>query len=175
MTTIEPETSRGELPRDAPPQRNLIEAVATNLTRLRRNSGLDVAGLAARSGLAREHILALEGRRATPSLRSLWALAEAFQVPFGVLVSGAPCTTASFHVLRADGSHVVDSAGGGFRTRALSAAGDPREPEVYEVTLASGWTEEAAPHAPDNVRARRRRTRRAGDARRGVHHHARCR
>jgi XRE family transcriptional regulator, regulator of sulfur utilization len=44
---------------------------------------------------------------------------------------------------------VIDSAGGGFRSRALSAAGDPREPEVYEVTLAPRWTEEAAAHAPE--------------------------
>ena len=55
----------------------------------------------------------------------------------------------SFHVLRAAGSRVVNSAEGGFRSRALSAAGDPREPEVYEVTLAPGWTEKAAAHAPD--------------------------
>jgi XRE family transcriptional regulator, regulator of sulfur utilization len=43
----------------------------------------------------------------------------------------------------------VGSAGGGFRSRALSVAGDPREPEVYEVTLAPGWTEDAGAHAPE--------------------------
>lgn len=129
--------------------RDLPEAVATNLARLRRNSGIDVDELAARSGLPRDQLLALEAGRMTPTLRSLWMLAECFEVPFGVMISGAPCATTGFHVLRSSGSRVVDSAGGGFRTRALSAAGDPREPEVYEVTLAPGWVEEAEAHASD--------------------------
>ena len=132
-----------------PHARELIEAVAANLARLRRNSGVDMDELAARSGVPRDQLVALEAGRITPTLRSLWALAEFFEVPFGVLISGAPCATTSFHVLRSDGSLVVDSAGGGFRTRALSAAGDPREPEVYEVTLAPGWIENAEPHAPE--------------------------
>jgi transcriptional regulator with XRE-family HTH domain len=129
--------------------RELTDAVAANLTRLRRNSGLDIDQLAARSGVSREQLVALEGGRITPTLRCLWALAEFFAVPFGVLISGAPCATTSFHVLPSAGSLVVDSAGGGFRTRALSAAGDPREPEVYEVTLAAGWIELAEAHALD--------------------------
>lgn len=129
--------------------RELVDAVAANLARLRRNSGIDVDELAARSGVPREQLVALEAGRVTPTLRSLWALAEFFEIPFGVLISGAPCATASFHVLRAAGTWVVDSAGGGFRTRPLSAAGDPREPEVYEVTITPGWIERAEAHAPD--------------------------
>ena len=138
-----PEASREE------DSSELAAAVATNLVRLRTNSGIDLATLAVRSGLAAEQLAALEAGRAAPNLRSLWALADAFEVPFGVLVSGARCTTASFHVLRSAGSRVVDSANGGFRSRALSAAGDPREPEVYEITLAPGWLEEADAHAPE--------------------------
>src|SRR5690349_15805209 len=55
--------------------RELSDAIAANLTRLRRNSGIDVDELAAGSGVAREQVLALEAGRATPTLRSLWALA----------------------------------------------------------------------------------------------------
>jgi transcriptional regulator with XRE-family HTH domain len=134
---------------DQSDEQDLIAAVATNLSRLRRNSGIDVATLAELSGLPLEQLAALEAGRTAPSLRMLWALADAFEVPFGVLISGAPCAATSFHVLRAAGSRVVTSAGGGFRSRALSAAGDPREPEVYEVTLRPGWREDAAPHAAD--------------------------
>jgi len=131
------------------PDRALRDAIATNLTRLRRNAGLTVGTLAEVSGVSREQLLALEAGRATPSLRVLWALADAFEVPFGVLLSGAACATTSFHVLRAARSPVVGSADGGFRTRALSVAGDPREPDVYEVTLDPGWIEHAAAHAAD--------------------------
>ena len=132
-----------------PNERELIAAVAANLFRLRRNSGFDLATLAKMSGLAVDQLAAIEAGRTAPSLRTLWALAEAFEVPFGVLISGAPCTSTSFHVLRVAGTRVVMSAGGGFRSRALSAAGDPREPEVYEVTLSPGWREDAAPHAAE--------------------------
>ena len=152
MTATKPRVAfENEAASDTAPSnaRELIDAVAVNLGRLRRNSGIDVGHLAEISGLSREQLLALEAGRTNPSLRSLWALADAFAVPFGVLISGAPCTTTSFHVLRASGTRIVDSTGGGFRTRALSAAGDPREPEVYEVTLAPGWVEEAAAHAPE--------------------------
>ncbi len=146
----DPEPSRGN-PRESESSRvrDVTDAVAANLSRLRRNSGVAVGEMAEMSGLPREQLVAIEAGRAAPSLRSLWALAAVFAVPFGVLISGAPCTTTSFHVLRAAGTRTVDSGGGGFRTRALSAAGDPREPEVYEATLAPGWVEEAGAHAPD--------------------------
>jgi transcriptional regulator with XRE-family HTH domain len=130
-------------------ERGLIDAVAVNLLRLRRNSGIDFAALADLTGLSIEQLAAFESGRAAPNLRALWALAAAFEVPFGVLISGAPCTATDFHVSRVRDSAVVVSAGGGFRSRALSAAGDPREPEVYEVTLTAGWREEAAAHAAD--------------------------
>ena len=134
---------------DGNQERELTAAVAANVARLRRNSGMDLERLAELSGVAAEQLLALEARRTVPHLRMLWALADAFEVPFGVLLSGAPCTTTSFHVLRAAESRIVDSRGHGFRTRPLSAAGDPREPEVYEVTLEPRWVEAAAAHAPD--------------------------
>lgn len=143
------ESSQASAKPETPPDRALRDAVATNLARLRRNAGLTIDALSEAIGVPRDQLLALEDGRATPSLRVLWALADAFEVPFGVLLSGAPCTTASFHVLRASRGPVVSSADGGFRTRALSVAGDPREPEVYEVTLAPGWVEAAAPHARD--------------------------
>lgn len=127
----------------------LGSAVADNLRRLRTNSGIDLETLAERAGLPLDWLRACEAGRAIPTLRSLWALADAFEVPFGVLLSGARCTEASFHVLPVSETAVVDSADGGFRSRALSAAGDPREPEVYEVTLAAGWLENAEAHAPE--------------------------
>lgn len=130
-------------------ERVLFAAIAANVARLRRNAGMDLDRLAEISGLSVEQLVALEAGIATPRLRALWALADAFEVPFGVLLSGAPCATTSFHVLRATEGPVVASERNGFRTHSLSAAGDPREPEIYAVTIAPGSTEEAAPHAAD--------------------------
>jgi quercetin dioxygenase-like cupin family protein/DNA-binding XRE family transcriptional regulator len=137
------------VPPALPGSHGLIGALAANVSRLRRNSGMDRERLAALSGLTCEQVRAVENGTATPRLRLVWALADAFAVPFGVLLAGVPCETASFHVLRAAERKLVDSCGSGFRSRPLSTAGDPREPEVYEVTLAPGWLEEAAPHAID--------------------------
>jgi transcriptional regulator with XRE-family HTH domain len=146
MTTTDMNSRSGN---DDPNERDLIAAVAANLFRLRRNSGIDLATLAELSGLSVSQLAAIEAGETVASLRTLWALADAFEIPFGVLISGAPCASTSFHVLRVAATRVVTSAGGGFRSRALSAAGDPREPEVYEVTLSPSWREDAAPHAAD--------------------------
>lgn len=146
MTTAA--TSAASAETDAERKRDMLTTIATNVTRLRRNSGLDLETLAVASGLPVDHLSAIEAARTMPSLRALWALAEAFEVPFGILLSGAAASATTFRVLRAAEARLVDS-GSGFRSRSLSAAGDPREPEVYEVTLAPGWLEDAAPHALD--------------------------
>lgn len=135
-------------PSDVERRRDMATTIAANVSRLRRNSGLDLETLAVASGLPVDHLSAIEAALAMPSLRALWALADAFEVPFGILLSGAEASATAFRVLRAAEARLVDS-GSGFRSRPLSAAGDPREPEVYEVTLAPGWRENAAPHALD--------------------------
>lgn len=128
--------------------RDMMETIAANVTRLRRNSGLDLETLSVASGLGLEQLRAIESARTLPPLRALWALADAFEVPFGVLLSGATTSDTTFRVLRSGDARRVDS-GAGFRSRSLSTAGDPREPEIYEITLAPGWREDAAPHAID--------------------------
>lgn len=133
---------------DGSPRRAMAEAVAGNVTRLRRNCGLEIDMLAVATGLSPEQLHAIESGSTLPTLRALWALADAFEVPFGVLLAGAASASTSFHVLRTMDARVVDS-GGRFRSRSLSTTGDPREPEVFEVTLSPGWLEEAAPHALD--------------------------
>ena len=94
-------------------ERVLLAAIAANVARLRRNAGMDLDRLAEISGLPVEQLVAVEAGTTTPRLRALWALADAFEVPFGVLLSGAPCATTSFHVLRATEGAVVASERGG--------------------------------------------------------------
>jgi mannose-6-phosphate isomerase-like protein (cupin superfamily) len=155
--------------------RALAAAVAANVARIRANLGIDVETLAEWSGLKVELLRALEAGVIAPRLRTLWALAAAFEVPFRVLITGAQLAESSFRIQRAVDGQVFVSAKGGFRSRALFWAGDPRQPETYAVTIAPGCIEEASPHAPDTfehlvvlrgvltVRAERRETLRAGD------------
>lgn len=136
-------------PADDEDGRELAAAVATNLARIRGNLGIDVATVAKWTGLPRDLLIALEEGRVVPRLRALWAIAGAFEVPFRVLISGAPLADVTFRVQRAARGRVVVSADGRFRSRVISAAGDPRAPEAYEVTLAPGCVEVATAHAPE--------------------------
>lgn len=61
-----------------------------NLRRLRQAKGLTLSGLAAKAGVARSLIYALESGSANPTLATLWALAQALEVPFSELVQAQP-------------------------------------------------------------------------------------
>jgi quercetin dioxygenase-like cupin family protein len=124
-------------------------ALSTILSRLRRNSRMDLHALSASTGISPSLLREIEDARAAPELRDLWALARVFEVPFRLLLAGPRFPDKGFHVLRSSAGHVVTSSAGRFRCRALSAAGDPREPEVYEIALAPGHVEEADAHADD--------------------------
>jgi hypothetical protein len=63
-----------------------------------RGTGRRAAGRAQRTRT--DQIVAVETRRTSLHLRLLWALADAFEVPFSVLLSGAPCATTSFRAPR---------------------------------------------------------------------------
>lgn len=64
--------------------------VGQNLRRLRQARGLTLSGLAAKAGIAKSLLHALEAGRANPTLATLWALARALEVPFGELVQARP-------------------------------------------------------------------------------------
>lgn len=136
-------------PDSSRPDAALQSTVATIVARLRRNSGMTVDDLAMATGVPARILKDVESGRATPSLRALWALARVFEVPFRLLLAGPRFQDKGFHVLRRDGGRTVVSDAGRFLSRSLCAAGDPREPEVYEITLAPGCVELAAAHPPD--------------------------
>ena len=137
---------------DSPEGRELARAVGANVARVREQRGLDLAALAVKSGISLEQVSAFEAGQAVPSLRAIWHLATALAVPFGALLrdtmfSGSMAD--EFHVRRAGRGRMLRSANDEFRSRVLFVEGDPRSPEVYELTLAPGCREDATPHAPD--------------------------
>ncbi|MGH7820414.1 MAG: helix-turn-helix domain-containing protein, partial [Candidatus Binatia bacterium] len=137
---------------DSPEGRELGAAVGANLARLRALRSLDPATLAVRSGIREELLRALEAGDAVPSLRAIWHLATALEVPFGSLLANTQLTAGGdpdFRVQPAARGRVIASATNEFRSRVLFLEGDPRTPEVYELTLAPGCFEQATPHAHD--------------------------
>ncbi|WP_243028246.1 helix-turn-helix domain-containing protein [Thermus albus] len=69
---------------------NVSYYIGQRLQRLRQAKGLTLSGLAAKAGVARSLIYALEAGRANPTLATLWALAQALEVPFSELVQAQP-------------------------------------------------------------------------------------
>lgn len=134
---------------DSPDGRAMAALVGGNVAFQRARRGIDLDTLSARSALPADLLALLEAGQAVPSLRAVWALATALAVPFGALLAQTHGTESVFRVQRADRGRRLASAGGGFRSRALSPSGDPRAPEVYELTLAPGCFEVAAAHARD--------------------------
>lgn len=125
---------------------DLARSIAMIVSRLRRNSRMTTEELAVATRIPVQVLFDIEAGGLVPSLRALWALARVFEVPFRVLIAAPGRKDSGFHVLRADAGQVVVSDRDGFRSRALCSAGDPREPEVYEITLAPGCLEEASAH-----------------------------
>ncbi len=137
---------------DSPEGRALGAAVGRNLEFLRVEQGVTLAIVAERSGIRPALLRALENGRAVPSLRAIWHLATALEVPFGRLLANTSLARTAddgdFRVQRAAAGHVIRSADGKFASRPLFSEGDPRSPEVYQLTLAAGCVEDAVPHAP---------------------------
>jgi transcriptional regulator with XRE-family HTH domain len=136
---------------DRPEGRALGAAVGASVARHRRKRKIALEKLAERSGIRLTLLRALENGQAVPSLRAIWHLATALQVPFGALLANTTLSRTSdpdFRIQRGGQGRVISSADGRFRSRPLFLEGDPRAPEVYELTLAPGCLEEAAPHAP---------------------------
>jgi quercetin dioxygenase-like cupin family protein len=143
------DTMRGP---DSAEGHELAAAIGKNLARFRELRSLDLAGLSKRTGIREDLLAALECGHAVPSLRAVWHLATALQVPFGSMLAETLFTTGGdpdFRVQRADRGRVIRDASGRFRSRVLFLEGDPRSPEVYQLTLQPGCVEDADPHAPE--------------------------
>jgi transcriptional regulator with XRE-family HTH domain len=135
---------------DSPEGRALGRAVGQNVARLRGDRGLHLEALARRSGIRADLIEALESGHAVPSLRAVWHLATGLEVSFGSLLAHTMLSAAGdpdFRVQRASRGRVIASSTNQFRSRVLFLEGDPRAPEVYDLTLEPGCVEPAQPHA----------------------------
>lgn len=122
--------------------------IGRNLSRLRVAAGLDIPTLASRLGESPAQIERIEAGAETIGLRSLWQIAAALSVPFGVLLDGTILSEASdgaFLVQRADEGRLIDSASG-MRSRILTPEGVAGAPEVYELALDPGASEPADAH-----------------------------
>jgi transcriptional regulator with XRE-family HTH domain len=121
-------------------------AVGANLRRLRTRRGLSLERLAQRSGVSRAMLSQIELAQSTPTIGILWKIARALGVTFSALITAG--TQPVPVVLRKGHAKVLTSQDGSFVSRALFPVDEPRRVEFYELQLAAGRHEEAAPHPP---------------------------
>ncbi len=120
--------------------------VGESLRRLRNERGLSLEKLAQMAGVSRAMLGQIELGQSTPTIKTLWKISRALDVPFSALLSGneAPGTI----VLRAAQTRRLTNEQGTFLSRALFPLGGPRRVEFYELRLAAGAEEHAVPHSP---------------------------
>ncbi len=115
-------------------------AIAKNLLRLRSQRELTLTGLSERSGIAKSTLSLLESGGGNPTVETLWAIANALDIPFGDLIS---------EPLGDHGDLFGHDANVRFIER---STGDPLV-EVYLLELLPGCRKDSAPH-PAGVKER---------------------
>lgn len=127
----------------------LTLTVGQNLRRLRTRRGLSLERLATVSGVSRSMLGQIELGQSAPTINVLWKIAQALDVPFSALL--AEQQRGGTQVLTAASTKKLSSMDGTFSSRALFPYDGPRRVEFYELRLAPGGVEEAAPHAPGTI------------------------
>ena len=140
------------LPAAAPPAAEASASesgpdVAAGLRRVRTSRGISLEVLARSSGVSRAMLSQIELGHSTPTIKVLWKIARALELPFSALLA-TEARTSGTALLPVDKARRLTSHDGRFSSRALFAADRPRRTEFYELRLARGGLEEAEPHAP---------------------------
>jgi transcriptional regulator with XRE-family HTH domain len=135
-----PEPARSEEPDD------LAVVVGANLHRLREQRGLSLEALAKLSGVSRAMLGQIELGRSAPTIKLLWRIASAFDLPVSAFLARKQEAEAT--LLSPGRSKLLKSQDGKFSSRALFPFNGPRSVEFYELTLEPQCVEYADAHAP---------------------------
>ena len=82
-----------------------ISVIAKSLTRERSRTGLSLAEVARRAGIAKSTLSQLESGNGNPSLETLWALCVALDIPFARVLE--PQANHTQGIRRGEGTIVV--------------------------------------------------------------------
>lgn len=145
-----PEAEAEETSGDAlEPSAGAMPDVGQNLKRLRAERGLSLEKLAQTTGVSRAMLGQIEIGQSTPTIKTLWKIARALDIPFSALIGGQASGTTT--LLRAAQTRRLQNQDGTFVSRALFPLGGPRRVEFYELTLAPHAEELAVPHPSGTV------------------------
>ncbi|MFF2541891.1 helix-turn-helix domain-containing protein [Kitasatospora sp. NPDC058063] len=126
----------------------LIGQIAVSIRRERERSGLSMAELARRAGIAKSTLSQLESGAGNPSVETLWALGVALNVPFSRLVDPPRPVV---KVIRAGEGPVTHSERADYAATALSSCPPNARRDIYRIEAQPGEARASDPHMPGTV------------------------
>ncbi|MGW2867521.1 helix-turn-helix domain-containing protein [Kitasatospora sp. NPDC001225] len=126
----------------------LIGQIAAAIRRERERSGLSMAELARRAGIAKSTLSQLESGAGNPSVETLWALGVALNVPFSRLVDPPRPVV---KVIRVGEGPVTHSERADYAATVLSSCPPNARRDIYRIEAQPGETRASDPHMPGTV------------------------
>ncbi|VDZ70378.1 DNA-binding protein [Klebsiella aerogenes] len=125
-----------------------ISVIAKSLTRERSRTGLSLAEVARRAGIAKSTLSQLESGNGNPSLETLWALCVALDIPFARLLE--PQANQTQVIRRGEGTKVVAEQAN-YQAILLAACPPGARRDIYLLLTQPGADRISHPHPPGSV------------------------
>ncbi|EMH4165205.1 helix-turn-helix transcriptional regulator [Pluralibacter gergoviae] len=125
-----------------------ISLIAKSLVRERARTGLSLAEVARRAGIAKSTLSQLESGNGNPSLETLWSLCVALDIPFARLLESPQNQTQV--IRRGEGTKVVAEKGN-YEAILLAACPPGARRDIYLLQTQPGADRISAPHIPGSV------------------------
>ena len=125
-----------------------ISLIAKSLVRERLRTGLSLAEIARRAGIAKSTLSQLESGNGNPSLETLWSLCVALDIPFARLLE--PQAAMTQVIRRGEGLKVVAEQAN-YQAILLAACPPGARRDVYLLLTQPGADRISQPHPPGSV------------------------
>ena len=125
-----------------------IDIIAQSLVRERQRTGLSLAEVARRAGIAKSTLSQLEAANGNPSIETLWALCVALEIPFARLME--PQVNKSQLIRRGEGPAVIAELAN-YKAVLLATCPPGSRRDIYLLSAEPGADRVSKPHSPGSV------------------------
>lgn len=139
-----------ETPHEEDHEAELVGVIGVNLRRARKQRGLSLEQFGHLAGVSRAMLGQIELGRSAPTIKILWKIARALEVPVGALLGRD--AFGETRLIPASRARILSSPEGTFRSRALFPVDTSRKVEFYELALKGGAQEKAEAHPPGTTK-----------------------
>lgn len=122
--------------------------IGANIKRIRRDNGLTLDVLAARSGVSKAMLSQIEAEKVNPTVATVWKIAQGLDVEINTLLEGSEGPVRKFHLTRNDRITVLDTDEEGLHIRVLTPIQMVEDLEMYLLTFSAGGALRSQAHFP---------------------------